>query len=208
MKIYITRHGKTLWNEQGIIQGNLDSPLTDEGIQRAKQLSKRILQFDIQAIITSDLKRAKDTSIYIKNKSDVPIFYFKELREMSFGNWDGMKISDIKSQYYEDFIKLETDPLNFDNKSGETFSNLMTRVKKVIEIIKSLNYENILIVTHGMTIKALQILFENKNIKDIVNLPVINGCSLIAYEVQEDKYERILSDDSYAFEPVKTEYKL
>lgn len=201
MKLYITRHGKTIWNEQGILQGSLDSPLTKEGVQKAIDLSKRISIYNIQAIVTSDLKRAKDTSFYIKSGSDIPIFYFKELREMSFGDWDGMKITEIQEKYQDDFRKFETDPINFDNKSGETYINLLSRVEKALETIKNLNYENVLIVTHGITVKALQILIEKKDISQIVKLPVIKGCSLIGYEIGQEENETILNEQEYDFVP-------
>lgn len=201
MKLYITRHGKTIWNEQGILQGSLDSPLTKEGVQKAIDLSKRISIYNIQAIVTSDLKRAKDTSFYIKSGSDIPIFYFKELREMSFGDWDGMKITEIQEKYQNDFRKFETDPINFDNKSGETYINLLSRVEKALETIKNLNYENVLIVTHGITVKALQILIEKKDISQIVKLPVIKGCSLIGYEIGQEENETILNEQEYDFVP-------
>lgn len=201
MKLYITRHGKTIWNEQGILQGSLDSPLTKEGVQKAIDLSKRISIYNIQAIVTSDLKRAKDTSFYIKSGSDIPIFYFKELREMSFGDWDGMKITEIQEKYQDDFRKFETDPINFDNKSGETYINLLSRVEKALETIKNLNYDNVLIVTHGITVKALQILIEKKDISQIVKLPVIKGCSLIGYEIGKEENEAILNEQEYDFVP-------
>lgn len=201
MKLYITRHGKTIWNEQGILQGSLDSPLTKEGVQKAIDLSKRISIYNIQAIVTSDLKRAKDTSFYIKSGSDIPIFYFKELREMSFGDWDGMKITEIQEKYQNDFRKFETDPINFDNKSGETYINLLSRVEKALETIKNLNYDNVLIVTHGITVKALQILIEKKDISQIVKLPVIKGCSLIGYEIGQEENEAILNEQEYDFVP-------
>lgn len=201
MKLYITRHGKTIWNEQGILQGSLDSPLTKEGVQKAIDLSKRISIYNIQAIVTSDLKRAKDTSFYIKSGSDIPIFYFKELREMSFGDWDGMKITEIQEKYQDDFRKFETDPINFDNKSGETYINLLSRVEKALETIKNLNYDNVLIVTHGITVKALQILIEKKDISQIVKLPVIKGCSLIGYEIGQEENETILNEQEYDFVP-------
>lgn len=201
MKLYITRHGKTIWNEQGILQGSLDSPLTKEGVQKAIDLSKKISSYNIQAIVTSDLKRAKDTSFYIKSGSDIPIFYFKELREMSFGDWDGMKITEIQEKYQEDFLKFETDAINFDNKSGETYTGLISRVEKALETIKNLNYENVLIVTHGITVKALQIVIEKKDISQIVKLPVIKGCSLIGYEMGQEENEKILNEEQYDFVP-------
>ena len=197
MKIYITRHGRTVWNEEGKLQGSLDSPLTQEGIQMAKDLSKRILPYNIELIVTSDLKRAKDTSDYIRGNMDIPIWYFEELREMSYGVWDGMKMEEVYEKYANEFEKFKKDPYNYNNGSGETYHQLIDRVKMSLEKIKNCGYENVLIVSHGITVKALRIILENQPFENIGRLPVITGCTLIGYEVLKDKVNKIMQEEVY-----------
>ncbi|WP_455089198.1 histidine phosphatase family protein [Peptoanaerobacter stomatis] len=197
MKIYITRHGRTIWNEEGKLQGSLDSPLTQEGIQMAKDLSKRILPYNIELIVTSDLKRAKDTSDYIRGNMDIPIWYFEELREMSYGVWDGMKMEEVYEKYANEFEKFKKDPYNYNNGSGETYHQLIDRVKMSLEKIKNCGYENVLIVSHGITVKALRIILENQPFENIGRLPVITGCTLIGYEVLKDKVNKIMQEEVY-----------
>lgn len=197
MKIYITRHGRTVWNEEGKLQGSLDSPLTQEGIQMAKDLSKRILPYNIELIVTSDLKRAKDTSDYIRGNMDIPIWYFEELREMSYGVWDGMKMEEVYEKYGDEFEKFKKDPYNYNNGSGETYHQLIDRVKMSLEKIKNCGYENVLIVSHGITVKALRIILENQPFENIGRLPVITGCTLIGYEVLKDKVNKIMQEEVY-----------
>ena len=197
MKIYITRHGRTVWNEEGKLQGSLDSPLTQEGIQMAKDLSKRILPYNIELIVTSDLKRAKDTSDYIRGNMDIPIWYFEELREMSYGVWDGMKMEEVYEKYANEFEKFKKDPYNYNNGSGETYHQLIDRVKMSLEKIKNCGYENVLIVSHGITVKSLRIILENQPFENIGRLPVITGCTLIGYEVLKDKVNKIMQEEVY-----------
>ena len=201
MKLYITRHGKTTWNEEGRLQGFMNSALTPDGVKKAIELSYRIKNFDITAIVTSDLKRAKDTSYYVRAGNEFPIFYFSELREMSFGDWEGMTIEQVKEKDKEMFEMFEKDPLNYDNKTGETFKQLIDRVQIALDKIKKLNYENTLIITHGITVKALQTILENRDLKDISKLPVITGCTRIAYEINDDNVEKIMQDDIFDFVP-------
>lgn len=201
MKFYVTRHGKTIWNEEGRIQGFLNSSLTEEGVQRAIELSSRTKNLDIGCIVTSDLKRAKDTSYYIKGGSDFPIFYFSEFREMSFGDWEGQKFTDISEKYPEQYNNFEKNPLAYDNGSGETFAQLIERVNIGINKSKKLGYETVMIVTHGITVKAIQTILENRKLEDINKLPVIAGCSLIGYEVYKEKVTKFLSDDDFDFIP-------
>ena len=201
MKLYITRHGKTLWNTEGRLQGCLDSSLTKEGIEKAMELSKRLSEFNINAIFSSDLKRAKDTAYYIKANNDYFMMYLPELREMSFGDWEGLTISQVQSDYKEQFDNFEKNPLIYDNKGGENFETLIKRVSDGLSKITDLGFENSLIVTHGITVKALQTILEKRSLSDISKLPVITGCSLIGYEIEGSNIKKFLQDDKYDFVP-------
>ena len=81
MKLYITRHGKTEWNTIGKLQGWLDSPLTDEGIERARKLSTRLEGVDFDHIYSSPQKRALHTA-EILNLEDIEITILDELMEL------------------------------------------------------------------------------------------------------------------------------
>ena len=62
--IYLTRHGQTEWNIEKRLQGHGNSPLTEYGIDRAKELSKRIEELDIDCIYTSPIERAYKQQLY------------------------------------------------------------------------------------------------------------------------------------------------
>ena len=179
----------------------MDSALTEEGIEKAKELSKRLSDFNIDAIFSSDLKRAKDTAHYIKANHDYFMLFLPELREMSFGDWEGLTVAQVQSDYKEQFDNFEKDPLNYENKSGEDFETLIKRVSSGINKIIQMGFENSLIVTHGITVKAIQTIMEKRNLSDISRLPVITGCSLIGYEIDENTVKKFLQDDKYDFIP-------
>lgn len=62
MKIYVARHGQTLWNVQNRVCGRTDVELTKEGIEQAKKLAQEVKKYAIDFIIASPLKRAQQTS--------------------------------------------------------------------------------------------------------------------------------------------------
>ena len=64
-----------------------------------------------------------------------------------------------------------------------------------------MGFENSLIVSHGITVKAIQTIMENRNLSDISRLPVITGCSLIGYEIDGNTVKKFLQDDKYDFIP-------
>ena len=95
MKIYITRHSKTLWNEQKRLQGRLDSPLTQEGIDNAlalkKYLTDNALQFD--CVYSSPIPRAYQTACLLFDQEKV--ITDDRLMEMNLGIFEGQKIADL-----------------------------------------------------------------------------------------------------------------
>ena len=61
MRIYLARHGQTIYNTQRIAQGWADSPLTELGIEQAKQLGQYLKDIDFKVAFSSDLERALNT---------------------------------------------------------------------------------------------------------------------------------------------------
>lgn len=72
MGLYLMRHGQTMFNQAGLVQGACDSPLTELGIEQAKKarafFENRQIQFD--AIYTSTQERACDTAEIISQRTD------------------------------------------------------------------------------------------------------------------------------------------
>ena len=69
MRIYLVRHGETIWNTEGRIQGWKNSNLTEKGIEDAKALGKYLRDVDFQCAFTSPFQRAIDTTKFIfRNK--------------------------------------------------------------------------------------------------------------------------------------------
>lgn len=165
MRIYFTRHGETKWNKLGIIQGQLDSPLTDKGIEMGKSLAEKSRDLEFDAIYSSDLSRAYDTARLIC--PDREIIKTPLLREIDVGSWSGKNIKDVKTSDEILYKKYFEDPENYFRPDGESIYDLKNRVEKFYEEnIYNSEDENILIVTHGVTIVAMYSLMEGISIKD------------------------------------------
>ena len=91
MKIYLVRHGQTLFNQQKKVQGWCDSPLTQEGIQQAIAVSKTLQSISFECAYSSTSERAMDTMHYILQDRSVPYAYVKGLKELNFGSLEGEK---------------------------------------------------------------------------------------------------------------------
>ncbi len=90
MKLIITRHGETIENKAGILQGHLPGQLSAEGIGQAKALGKRLQSEKIDVIYASDLQRVVDTTREITSyHPDTEVIFTKELRERDLGEFQG-----------------------------------------------------------------------------------------------------------------------
>ncbi|ERJ11985.1 histidine phosphatase family protein [Haloplasma contractile] len=197
MKIYLTRHGKTEWNEAGKLQGQKDSALVEDGINNAKKLNKRLKNITFGCIYSSPLKRAFDTACYIRGEKDTPIVIKDSIKEMNFGSWEGVHHSIIKEEYTKDYDYFWNKPHLYEAKSGEGFNELIERVKRALtEIINETKSESILIVTHTVVIKAIYAIIEERTLDTFWDLPFIHDTSLTIIEVHEDRYTITLRADT------------
>lgn len=146
---YIVRHGETMFNVKGRIQGWCDSPLTKLGVSQAKELGKKLKNDSFDVCFCSTSERAMDTAQYILENRDVKINSSKQLKEQCFGDFEAEKSSNI----FKDGIKY---PEGYRFCGGENHSDVIERVFNALKKIAS-EYPNanVLVVCHGSAIKHI-----------------------------------------------------
>ena len=205
MKLYLTRHGETEWNVAKKLQGWENSHLTENGLKRAHQFKELVKDVKFDKIYTSNQKRAVDTANIIKNGRDIPIIELQELRELSFGNWEGRTLADIKNKDAELFDIFLNSPLLYKPSSGESISDLFKRAKLALSKIGNEDGENILIVSHGVTIRAIITILKNLDIDGYKEIPVYPGASLSIFEKHETGWISIIEGDISHFNDIVEE---
>lgn len=100
-RIYLVRHGQTEANKTGVLQGHLDSPLTEEGIRQAVARSQTFRDIDFADAFASDLFRAEKTAQIILADRELAVQTTQLLRERSFGSFDGVKIESFLTELRE-----------------------------------------------------------------------------------------------------------
>ena len=98
MRLILVRHGSTAWNEEGKYQGTIDIPLSDRGRQEAEMVAERLRDEKIDAVYSSNLRRARETAEIIARPHGLPVQVIEELGEMNFGDWEGMTAQEIKDK--------------------------------------------------------------------------------------------------------------
>lgn len=107
-------------------------------------------------IFSSDLKRAHDTAMIIGELLNLEVKSLKELREISFGVWEGLTTKEIMEKYMNEHIIWMTEPHKLNLPKAEKLIDLQERLLSIVnDIIKKNKNKNILIVSHGASIKAL-----------------------------------------------------
>lgn len=192
LTFYFLRHGRTEWNEKGLLQGQGDSALTEAGVAGALAAGKALEQIPFVAAYSSCLQRTIDTARYVIGDRQIPLFQHQGLNEQFFGKWEGIQIDEIRaSQAFQNLVKY---PKAYDQNieqynQGEPFAKLAERSYKAIQDIIQVHQQgNILIVSHGHTLRLLLSLLGGHrwqdHRKDGVSVSLAN-CSISIFNYQQ-----------------------
>lgn len=175
MKLHIIRHGETEDNKKRIIQGKKEGELSKKGIMQSEALAECLSNEKIELILTSNLKRAKETAkIISKFHPKAKILTKDELDERDYGIYNGLKASDVDKKH----------------PSVESEKSLSDRAKKISDFLKSCQFQNVAIVAHGSINKRLIKILSNKENTDFLK----NG-SLSVIEIEEGKNKLVKLND-------------
>lgn len=154
-KLLLVRHGETEWNALGKFQGCKDIALSAEGIYQAKLLKEKF-EHSFDCIYTSPLKRALDTANVICSDINIKPEIENSLREINFGEWEGLSLKEIRELYPENFIKWKTDEVTAPLCGGDLSLKMASiRAKEaILRIVNENKNKKIMIVCHGGIIKA------------------------------------------------------
>ena len=145
MRIYLIRHGR-----QNSPLCNVNVPLSDAGRRQAELLGKRLKKESIDAVWSSDLIRARETADIINEKIRAPRIIREGLREISFGDLEGL------SERYADFFAARASmKQDLPYPGGESAADVIRRAVPVMDEIAKSGAETVAVVTHGGVIRSL-----------------------------------------------------
>lgn len=158
--IYFIRHGQTDWNVEGRFQGSSDIPLNDEGRNKSRELGRHLARYLKSAdqpggtfqIISSPLLRAYQTAELVSRElplTDVEISQRAALREVSFGDWEGMTTLEVKAAFPIARKARKADRWEFCPPGGESPASRVPELRAFIESIRS----PAIVVTHTGVIR-------------------------------------------------------
>lgn len=204
-KLYLVRHGESEWNSLKKIQGQQDVYLTQTGKKQAEKIANRLVSEKIDIIYSSDLKRANETANIIGKKLNLQVKSSEAFREIKFGPWEGLNIEELTKKNSEEHFIWLNEPHNFKINGAETLYEVQKRaMNKIDSILTSNPDENILVVSHGATIKTIILGYAGMDLKYYNRMTIGNtSLSIIEFRdrnnvikllndtchLEEDKYE-------------------
>ena len=156
--LYLVRHGETEWNRTGRIQGHTDVALNQRGRRQIEALAARLAGRDFSAAYSSDLSRTLETAEIVLKGRQIPLVMDTDLREFSYGEWEGLTVTEIEAQSPNAFaLLLGLENNSFAAPGGENSAQVLDRVRRFCARIENLHDANddLLIVAHGGTLRAL-----------------------------------------------------
>ncbi|WP_346354290.1 alpha-ribazole phosphatase [Azotosporobacter soli] len=154
-RVFLIRHGETEWNKNMKYQGQTDVPLSDAGRKQAEKLASRLSKVDFAAVYSSDLIRAYETATVLAAPHELPVTVCPGLKEINFGEWEGLTYDNISGQWSGEMQRLFSRPNEVEIPSGESFYQVQQRVVASLEeLVKAHENETILVVSHGAAIRT------------------------------------------------------
>ena len=215
-KLYIARHGKTMFNTIGRAQGWSDSPLTEAGERGIHELGIGLREAGIQfqQAVSSDSGRTIQTMGIVLEElgltGKIPYRYDKRIREWCFGSFDGAydgelflgvlpRVFRVDDFHHLSLMELAEGIVEVDTAGwAESWETLRDRIldgfTTIAKDVESKGGGNAIVVSHGMTISTLIYLIDPKAFKELV---LDNGSvTVIEYEDGQFKLEAV-GDMSY-----------
>ena len=152
--ILIARHGQSDWNHEKRWQGHADRPLTERGREQAQALADRLAHIELDAVYSSDLKRARDTAAAVAESQGLELQQLPDLREVDVGSWSGLTRAEAEERFPEGFARWREGYPGW--KDGETYEAMTDRVLRAVdEIAAEHEGGRVLVVSHGGPIRAM-----------------------------------------------------
>ena len=198
LKLYIVRHGETEWNVIKRFQGQLNTPLTEKGMEKLRETGKNLENVMFEEIYTSELERTVNSAEIILNENrgyknkKMELKKLAELNEVYFGVWQGLKYEEVFLKYPEEANNYFYNVKNYkaENIKAENLKDALKRfLRGINKILDSHKSGNILIVTHGTVFEMFINYVRNSSIFDIDERTLMGNGDYKIFSYENGKFQ-------------------
>ncbi len=198
LKLILVRHGITAWNREQRMQGHTDVDLDPEGHVQACKIAERLSSLDggVQAVYSSDLRRARLTAEAIAAPYSLPVTSTPLLREIMLGDWEGLTAAEILDRGEEELLTLyRSDSYVHRPPNSESMEQVWDRMSIAAGLIREANPDGtVVVVGHGGSLKALLCSALGASITSMKHIFLSNASMSIIEEAgpPDRRFQRIL----------------
>jgi broad specificity phosphatase PhoE len=156
-------HSMTIDNEAGVATGWLQGELSENGRRQAEALGERRRHDGLEAVYTSDLRRAVETAEIAFSGSEIPIRQDSRLRECNYGDLNGRPVAELDGE------RLRRIEVPF--RGGESYRDVVERTRRFLLDLHHEDGSRILLIAHSANRWALQHLLEGMPLEELVAAP-------------------------------------
>lgn len=155
-QIYVVRHGQTEWNLARRMQGRLDSPLTQEGMEQAHGHGVLLKALDpVEVMYVSPSGRTRETAYIVNSYVRARVEYVDALQERDVGLWSGLTVDDLEDAFPQAWRQRLEDPYNHRPPEGESLADMAIRVAGFISEALAGPEQGIALVTHQVMSRVI-----------------------------------------------------
>lgn len=185
--LILVRHGESVANAQRRFAGHSNFDLSDLGKRQAELAGQYIYDnFKVDAIYSSDLKRAYHTALPAAKLLSLPVEKRSGLRELFAGEWETLMFSEIREQYADDFSVWLNDFANARCTDGESVAELYDRIcPEILSIAKENDGKCVLITTHATPIRAFECMSMGLGAEHMGDIDFCMNAAINIFEVED-----------------------
>ena len=208
-EIYLIRHAQAEGNIYRFMQGHWDGDVTETGRYQIKALAEKLKDIKIDAVYSSDLKRAFMTAqAVLKYHPEIRINTDKRIREINLGPWEGVPFGNLYYHHKEEMTLFLSDSPDWHVEGAETFEQVTHRAYEALcEIAKRHEGQSTVIVSHGVTLRCLQSKMMGVTIDKAKDLPISKNTGISHYFFQNGVFTPDYIGDSSHLDALEGELK-
>ena len=201
----VVRHGQTIANKTGTLQGQTDTPLDDTGIAQAQAAADALKNAHFDVILSSDLGRAMATAAEIaKYHHGVTVVPDQGLREWDLGELAGEPVQLAREKYPEVFNGREKEGENIRILKGESRRDLYLRTTRFLEwAAENHAGKKILLVTHAGPLRAMFRYVAGEVIPQAIT-PRVDNVSLTRFQKKDGLWQLLTWNDTAHLESAES----
>ncbi|MFJ4997198.1 histidine phosphatase family protein [Microbacterium sp. NPDC088619] len=148
--LFLVRHGQTRWNLERRLQGQLDSPLTEDGVRQAQSVAERVADRGITTVCSSPLGRARQTAVIIADRIDAELIEVPELADLDHGEMAGLTWDEIDQRFPTAREDRAANRYGWAFPGGESYAQARGRARRALSSCGWASRGLPLLVSHEM----------------------------------------------------------